>query len=64
MPDESVHIRSATIDSAMVVATLQVMKDWEKHTLRQEKRKNPKAFAAAEEEARGCELGTFSYWKA
>ncbi|RYO31028.1 hypothetical protein AA0111_g5085 [Alternaria arborescens] len=64
LPDESVHIRSATVDSAVVVATLQVMKDWEKHTLRQEKRKNPKAFAAAEEEARGCELGSFSYWKA
>jgi hypothetical protein len=48
----------------MVVATLQVMKEWEKHMLRQEKRKNPKAFAAAEEEARRYELGASSYWKA
>jgi hypothetical protein len=64
LPDEAVHIRQATVDPALVVATLQVMKDWEKHTLRQEKRKNPKAFGAAEEEARRGELGASSYWKA
>jgi hypothetical protein len=64
LPDESVNVRSPTVDSAMVVATLQVMKEWEKHTLRQEKRKNPGAFAAVEEEARRCELGASSYWKA
>ncbi|CAG5172770.1 uncharacterized protein ALTATR162_LOCUS7522 [Alternaria atra] len=64
LPDESIHVRSGTVDPAMVVATLQVMKEWEKHMLRQEKRKNPKAFAAAEEEARRYELGASSYWKA
>ncbi|KAG9188607.1 hypothetical protein G6011_07312 [Alternaria panax] len=64
LPDESVHVRSAIVDPATVVATLQVMKEWEKHTLREEKRKSPKAFAAAEEEAMRCELGAYSYWKA
>jgi hypothetical protein len=64
LPDESIHVRSGTVDPAMVVATLQVMKEWEKHTLRQEKRRNPKPFAAAEEEARRYELGASSYWKA
>jgi len=62
-PDESVYIRQTTVDPALVVATLQVMKEWEKHTLRQEKRKNYKAFSAAEEEARRCELGASSYWQ-
>ncbi|KAH6878705.1 hypothetical protein BKA58DRAFT_309277 [Alternaria rosae] len=64
LPDESIYIRQTTVDPALVVATLQVMKEWEKHTLRQEKRKNPKAFVAAEEEARRCELGASSYWQA
>ena len=63
VPDESVYIRQTAVDPALVVATLQVMKEWEKHTLRQEKRKNYKAFAAAEEEARRCELGASTYWQ-
>jgi len=64
LPDEAVHVRALDVDPALVVATLQVMKDWEKHTLRVEKTRNPLAFAATEEEARKCELGAVSYWKA
>ncbi|RMZ67343.1 endoglucanase-1 precursor [Pyrenophora seminiperda CCB06] len=64
LPDEALHVRASNVDPALVVATLQVMKDWEKHTLRGEKRKNPEAFAATEEEARKSELGAASYWKA
>lgn len=64
LPDEAVHVRALNVDPALVVATLQVMKDWEKHTLREEKMKYPKTFAAAEEEARRSELGAASYWKA
>jgi hypothetical protein len=64
LPDESLYIRRTTVDPALVIATLQVMKDWEKQMFRQEKKKNPKAFAVAEEEARRCVLGASSYWKA
>jgi uncharacterized membrane protein YgcG len=64
LPDEALYIRSSTVDTALVVATLQVMKDWEKHTLRAEKRKNIKAFIVTDEAARNCDLGIMSYWKA
>ncbi|KAF1831033.1 hypothetical protein BDW02DRAFT_506206 [Decorospora gaudefroyi] len=64
VPDEALYVRSSYVDPALVVATLQVLKDWEKHTLRAEKRAHPKAFLATEEEARRCYLGKMSYWKA
>jgi hypothetical protein len=64
LPDEALYIRSPTVDPALVVATLQVLKDWERHTLRDEKRKNIKGFLASEEEARKHDLGVISYWKA
>ncbi|KAH8723172.1 hypothetical protein GQ44DRAFT_828376 [Phaeosphaeriaceae sp. PMI808] len=64
LPDEALYIRSQTVDPALVVATLQVLKDWERHTLRDEKRKNSKAFQASETAARTQDLGIMSYWKA
>lgn len=64
LPDEALYLRSPTIDKALVVATLQILKDWEKHTLRAEKRKNIKEFTATEDAARRCDLGVMSYWKA
>jgi hypothetical protein len=64
LPDEALCIRSPTVDTALVVATLQVLKDWERHTLRDEKRKNIKGFLASEEAARRGDLGIMSYWKA
>ncbi|KAF2820254.1 hypothetical protein CC86DRAFT_118849 [Ophiobolus disseminans] len=64
LPDEALYIRSPTVDPALVVATLQVLKDWERHTLRDEKRMNIKGFMASEEEARKYDLGIMSYWKA
>lgn len=64
LPDEALYIRSPVVDPALAVATLQVLKDWEKHTFRLEKKKYPKAFLASEEAARQCDLGIMSYWKA
>jgi hypothetical protein len=64
LPDEALCIRSTTVDPALVVASLQVLKDWERHTLREEKKKDPKGFAASEEAARKQDLGIMSYWKA
>jgi hypothetical protein len=64
LPDEALYIRSPTVDAALVVATLQVLKDWERHTLRSEKLKNTQGFLASEEAARKQDLGIISYWKA
>lgn len=64
LPDEALYIRSQTVDLDLVVATLQIMKDWEKDTLRHEKKSNIKGFLASEEAARTCDLGVMSYWKA
>jgi hypothetical protein len=63
LPDEALYIRSQSVDPALVVATLQIVKDWEKNTLREEKRNNPRAFQISENEARECELGRMSYWR-
>jgi hypothetical protein len=62
LPDEALYVRSSTVDPALVVATLQVLKDWEKHALKEEKRMNLTAFLATEKEARNSELGKISYW--
>ncbi|CAO2657803.1 Nn.00g070630.m01.CDS01 [Neocucurbitaria sp. VM-36] len=64
LPDEALYIRAPNVDPALVVATLQILKDWEKHTLRDEKVKNTSGFMATEETARRCDLGVMSYWKA
>ncbi|KAH3977719.1 hypothetical protein HBH51_071770 [Parastagonospora nodorum] len=64
LPDEALYIRSPTIDPALVVATLQILKDWEKHTFRDEKRRNPKGFQFSEEITRNQDLGIMSYWRA
>ncbi|KAF1914399.1 hypothetical protein BDU57DRAFT_588720 [Ampelomyces quisqualis] len=64
LPAESLSIRSPSVDRALVVATLQILKDWERHTLRAEKSTFPHAFAATEHAARQHDLGAMSYWKA
>jgi hypothetical protein len=64
LPDEALYIRSPNIDPALVVATLQILKDWEKHTFRDEKRTNPKGFQFSEETTRKQDLGIMSYWRA
>jgi hypothetical protein len=64
LPDEALCIRSPYVDPALVVATLQILKDWEKHTLRDEKRGNAKGFQTSEEAARQHDLGIMSYWSA
>jgi hypothetical protein len=64
LPDEALYIRSPGVDVALVVATLQVLKDWEKHTLRSEKAENATGFLASEDAARRQDLGIMSYWKA
>ena len=64
LPDEALYIRSPTVDPALVIATLQVLKDWEKHTLREEKKNDTKGFLISEDGARKCDLGVMSYWKA
>ncbi|KAH7390818.1 hypothetical protein DE146DRAFT_662827 [Phaeosphaeria sp. MPI-PUGE-AT-0046c] len=64
LPDEALCIRSAMVEPALVIASLQILKDWERHTLRGEKKKNPKAFLENEEEARKRDLGIMRYWRA
>ncbi|KAF2017491.1 hypothetical protein BU24DRAFT_420532 [Aaosphaeria arxii CBS 175.79] len=64
LPDETLHIRSSRVDVPMVVATLQILKDWEKHTLRTQKAQYPNDFAASVAEARKHDLGALSYWEA
>ncbi|KAF1935263.1 hypothetical protein EJ02DRAFT_471325 [Clathrospora elynae] len=63
LPDEALYIRSSTVDPALVVATLQVLKDWEMQTLRYEKRRDVMRFTVSEEEARRGVLGVQSYWR-
>lgn len=63
LPDEVLCIRSATIDAALVVATLQILKDWEKRTLRDEKRNHTRDFIANENIVRRSRLGLKSHWK-
>ncbi|KAF2475970.1 uncharacterized protein BDR25DRAFT_191554, partial [Lindgomyces ingoldianus] len=63
LPDEALHIRSPHVDPAMVVATLQVLKDWEMNTLREQRKKDPVGFAASVDMARKGDLGRLSYWR-
>jgi hypothetical protein len=63
LPDEALYIRSSQVDPALVIASLQVLKDWEKHALRAEKQRSPRLFAEGEEAARKCDLGLMSYWR-
>ncbi|KAF2751514.1 hypothetical protein M011DRAFT_473977 [Sporormia fimetaria CBS 119925] len=62
-PDEALYIRSEAVDVDMVVATLQIMKDWEKVIFRSERRKDARGFAASVAKARKGDLGRLSYWK-
>jgi len=64
LPDEALYIRPATVDVNLVVSTRQIMKDWEKDTLRHGKKSSIKGFLASEEAARKCDLGVMSFWKA
>lgn len=64
LPDEALCIRSTAIDPALAVASMQVLKDWERHTFRGEKKKNPTGFQYSEEEARKRDLGIMRYWRA
>jgi len=63
LADEALIIRSPTVDPELVVATLQVLKDWELHTIREQKRTNPMGFEATEAAARKADLGYISHWR-
>lgn len=63
LPDEALNVRSKTADVGMIVATLQVLLDWEKVTLREERRKDSAGFAASVENARKYDLGRMSFWR-
>ncbi|KAI2474762.1 hypothetical protein Ptr902_13826 [Pyrenophora tritici-repentis] len=63
LPDEALNVRARDVDPAVVVTTLQIMKDWEKTTLRAERARYKEAFRVGEEEARKGVLGRVSYWK-
>lgn len=63
LPDETLYIRSSTVDHALVIASLQVLKDWQKHEFRRQKSKDPKGFTENEEFAREQDLGKLSYWR-
>ncbi|KAF2864659.1 hypothetical protein BDV95DRAFT_508970 [Massariosphaeria phaeospora] len=63
LPDEALHIRSPTVDTALVVATLQILKDWEMHSLREQRKKDPKGFERSVELARWGDLGRVRYWR-
>lgn len=64
LPNEALNIRSITVDAALIVATLQVLKDWELHTIRMEKKNHPIDFKAGEDATRAYDLGVISHWKA
>jgi hypothetical protein len=63
LPDETLHIRSETVDVALVVATLHIVKEWEKIMLREERRLQPDTFRAHVENIRRGNLGRMSHWK-
>jgi hypothetical protein len=63
LPDEALTIRSSTVDPALVVATLQIMKDWELRSIREEKRRDPSGFGTSEQAARKTDLGRISHWR-
>jgi hypothetical protein len=63
LPDEKLTIRSSAVDPALVVATLQILKDWELHTIRDQKRYNPTGFDVSETAARKMDLGRISHWR-
>ncbi|KAF2677595.1 hypothetical protein K458DRAFT_159499 [Lentithecium fluviatile CBS 122367] len=63
LPDEALNIRSPTVDPALVVATLQILKDWELQTIREQKRADPRGFEATESAARKTDFGRISHWR-
>lgn len=63
LPDETLCIRSPVVDHALVVASLQVLKDWQKHELRRQKTRDPTGFMQSEDTARKQDLGKLSYWR-
>jgi hypothetical protein len=62
LPDEALNIRSSGVDPELVVATLQILKNWELHTMRSEKAMNPSGFRISETKARQGDLGRISHW--
>jgi hypothetical protein len=63
LPDEALYIRNPNVDVAMVVATLQVLKDWEMHSLRRQKLGDPQGFTANVDKIRQRDLGRVRYWR-
>jgi hypothetical protein len=63
LPDEALYIRDPNVDVAMVVATLQVLKDWEIHSLRRQKLRDPQGFSASVDKIRKGDLGRVRYWR-
>lgn len=63
LPDETLTIRSPTVSHALVIASLQVLKDWQKDQIRKHRSKDPWGFMKTEEEARQHDLGRLSYWR-
>lgn len=62
LPDEALYIRSESEDIQFIVGTLQIMKDWEKIMLGEEKKESAVRFASSQDLARGGNLGRRSYW--
>jgi hypothetical protein len=63
LPDEALHIRSSAVDPALICATFQIMRDWEFHMLRVQRKRAPDAFKMSEDRAREGVLGRMTYWK-
>jgi hypothetical protein len=63
LPDEALYIRDPSVDIPMVVASLQVLKDWEMHTLRRQKSRDPRGFLSNVEEMRKGDLGRVRFWR-
>lgn len=64
LPDEALYIRSPTVDITIVIATLQIMKDWEKYSMQRQKSRDPAGFAFTEDMARANDLGRIRYFQA
>ncbi|KAF2006509.1 hypothetical protein P154DRAFT_517586 [Amniculicola lignicola CBS 123094] len=63
IPDEALYIRYPNIDTSMVIATLTILKDWQKHMIGKQKMRDPGGFATTLNSARKSDLGRVSHWK-
>ncbi|KAF2180424.1 hypothetical protein K469DRAFT_714807 [Zopfia rhizophila CBS 207.26] len=63
LPDEALHIRNPRVDVGMAIATLQVLRDWELNTIREQRKQDPVGFELYLDNARKGDLGRIRHWR-